>query len=83
MVVYQDSSALLTPGRINSRRPPSRILVALSSFDMAAMDSLRLSVTPSAVSTACLNWNFETQGGKASFYSASASYIASDEVADL
>lgn len=50
---------------------------------MAAMDSLRLGVTPSAASTACLNWIFETQGDMASFSSASVSNIASDEVADL
>jgi hypothetical protein len=77
--VYQGQARLSNPSTfVNRGRPPSRVLVALSSFDMAAMDTLRLSVTASAVSTAWLDWNLETQGNNSSFYSASASYIALD-----
>jgi len=56
--------------------PPSRVLVALNSLDMAAGHCLRLKVSAEKQSAQGAAWQIETWGGDSILYSAGASYLA-------
>ncbi|KAK0742912.1 hypothetical protein B0T18DRAFT_309819, partial [Schizothecium vesticola] len=59
-------------------KPPSQVLVALNSLDIAVGDVLRVRVGAAAASSseAVIGWAIESEGGDGVLYSAGASYVA-------
>jgi len=75
---WTGKAPVLSP-EIFDGKPPSQVLVALNSLDMAVGGALRVKVGAAAASSsseAVIGWMVESEGGGGVLYSAGASYVA-------